>query len=117
VLPAVLAIAAAVADSAGSDGLALYALLAAVPFAAVAALSSFGDYLDAREEAVRGLQSLLWGLAVALLVLSCAVRSQSAGVAPLADSALFGCLGVFGLKAAIAAAAHALRLALRPAKP
>jgi hypothetical protein len=116
-LPAVLAVAAAVADSWGGHEVALYALLAAVPFAAVAALTSFGDLLEAREDAVLALQSLLWAVAVVLLVLSCAIRSQSLGVPPLADSALVACLGVFGLKAAVAVAPLVRRLALRPAKP
>ena len=117
VLPAVLAVAAASADSTGAHGVALYALLAAVPFAAVSALASFGDYLDARDDAFVALQSLLWGLAVTLLVLSCASRSQAIGVPPLAESALFGCLGVFATKVAPALAGQARRLALRPAKP
>ena len=116
-LPALLAVAAAVADSTGEHGLAEYALLAAVPLAAVSALTSFGDYLDARDDAVGALQSLLWGLAVALLVASCAIRSQAIGVPPLAESTLFGCLVVFAVKAALALAGQARRLTLRPAKP
>lgn len=116
-LPALLAIAAASADSAGASGVALYALLAAVPLAAVSALTSFGDYLDAREDAVAALQSLLWALAVALLVTSCAIRSQAIGVPQAAESALFGCLGVFAVKAALGLAGYARRLTLRPAKP
>ena len=120
-LPALLAVAAAAADSAGAHGVALYALLGAVPFAAVSALTSFGDYLDAREDAVAALQSLLWAIAVALLVGSCAIRSQAIGVPPLAESTVFGCLGVFAVKAALVLAKHAWRLAPRlaprPAKP
>jgi hypothetical protein len=116
-LPAVLAVAAAGADSWGAHTLALYLLLAAVPFAAVAALSSFGDVLDARHDAVLALQSLLWGVALVLLVLSCAIRSQSLGVPPVADSALVACLGVFAVKAVVAVAPFLRRLALRPAKP
>jgi hypothetical protein len=117
VLPALLAVVAALSDSAGVHGLAEYALLAAVPFAAVAALTSFGDYLDTRDDAVAALQSLLWGLAVVLLVGSCAIRSQAIGVPPLAESTLFGCLIVFGVKAALSLAGQARRLSLRPAKP
>jgi hypothetical protein len=116
-LPALLAVLAAIADSAGAHTLGFYALLAAVPFASVAALVSFGDSLDARGDAVSSLQALLWGLAVFLLVLACAVRSQSLGVPPLAGSALIACLGVFAIKAIVAAAPHVRRLALRPAKP
>ena len=116
-LPAVLALVAAVADSTGAHTLGFYALLAAVPFASVAALAAFGDSLDSRGDALSSLQTLLWGLAVFLLVLACAVRSQSLGVPPLASSALVACLGVFTLKAVVAAAPYARRLALRPAKP
>jgi hypothetical protein len=118
-LPAVLVLLAAVADSHNAHALALDALLGAVPFAAVAALASFGDYLDTRDDAVVALQSLLWGVAVALLVLSCAMRSASIhGVPPLAVSSLVACLGVFAIKTVLAMAPYASRLAeLRPAKP
>ena len=93
------------------------ALLAAVPFAAVAALLSFGEYLEAREDAVIGLQALLWGAATTLLVVSCAARSPEAAthtLPPLGRSALVGCLAVFALKATVAAVQHGRRLVLRP---
>lgn len=118
-LPALLALAAAFADGRGAHGLAFDALLAAVPFTAVAALVSFGAYLERRDDSVAGLQALLWGLALCLVVLSCAVRSPAteAGVVPpLGASALVACLAVFVLKLFVAAAPYA-RLALRPAKP
>jgi hypothetical protein len=110
---------AAVADSYNAHALALDALLGAVPFAAVAALASFGEYLDTRDDAVVALQSLLWGVAVALLVLSCAMRSASIHcVPPLAVSSLVACLGVFAIKTVLAIAPYARRVAeLRPAKP
>jgi hypothetical protein len=119
VLPALLALLAAVADSAGAHALALDTLLAAVPLAAVAALAAFGEHLDRREDAVVSLQALLWAIAVVLLVLSCAVRSSAlhGSVPPLAESALAAALLVFGVKLAVAAAPLARRLALRPAKP
>jgi hypothetical protein len=115
----VLVLLAAVADSYGSHALALDALLGAVPFAAVAALASFGEYLDTRDDAVIALQSLLWGVAVVLLVLSCAMRSTSInGVPPLAISSLVACLVVFAIKTVLAIVPYALRLTdLRPAKP
>jgi len=54
---------------------------------------------------------------VVLLVLSCAVRASAVTVPPLAESALVTALGVFCVKAVVAAAPFARRLALRPAKP
>ena len=119
-LPAVLAVAAAIADARGAHGLAFDALLAAVPFAAVSALVAFGEYLEAREDAVGGLQALLWTLATTLLVLSCAARSpatQTHTLPPLGASALAACLAVFGLKLCVAAAPFVRRLAVTPAKP
>lgn len=118
-LPATLVAIAALADSAGAHGIALNVLLLAVPFAAVAALLAFGAYLDSESNSVAALQALLWAATVALLVLSCAVRRHALdGVPPLAVTALLMCLGIFAIKAAIAAAPYARRLAdLRPAKP
>ena len=118
-LPAVLVALAAVADAHRAHGLALDALLAAVPFAAVSAIAAFGGYLDRRDDAVVALQALLWLFAVVLLVLSCEVRSNAIhGVPPLAVSSLVACLGIFVIKATVAAAPYLRRLAaLRPAKP
>lgn len=119
-LPALLAAVAAVADGRGAHGFAFDVLLLAVPFAAVAALAAFAAYLDAREDAVTALQAVLWGLALGLLVLSCAARSpatQTHALPPLGWSALVGCLGVFAVKAVVACAPYVRRLALRPAKP
>ena len=119
VLPGLLVAAAALADSRGAHGLALDALLAAVPFAAVAAIAAFGGYLDRRDDAVGALQALLWAIALVLLVISCEARSNALrGVPPLAVSSLVACLGTFAIMAGVAVAPYARRLAaLRPAKP
>jgi hypothetical protein len=64
---------------------------------------------------VLGLQTLLWGFVVVLLVLSCAARSpatQTDTLPPLGWSALVARLGVFGLKACVFAAPLVRRLAL-----
>jgi len=119
VLPVVLVAVAAVADGRGAHHAAFDALLAAVPFTAVAALAAFDRWLASRDVPLRGLQAVLWALALALVVLSCASRSTAARthpLPPLAASSLAACLAVFALKALVALAPHA-RLALRPAKP
>jgi hypothetical protein len=118
-LPVLLAVMAAVADSRGAHGLAFDALVGAVPFTGVAALEAFGSYLDNRRRTFGGLQALLWLLALTTLVLSCAVRSPAThlhSVPPLGTSALSALLAVYVLKALLALAPYA-RLALRPAKP
>src|SRR3954463_14983799 len=56
-VPVGLVIAAAAADGAGAHGLAFYALLLAVPAAAVAALEAFGRVLDGAGE---HLHAALW---------------------------------------------------------
>ncbi|HZP72333.1 MAG TPA: hypothetical protein VFA97_03045 [Gaiellaceae bacterium] len=118
--PALLTILAAYADGRGSHGLAFDALLGAIPFAAVAALTTFGTYLDVREP-LAALQASLWTAALVLLVLSCAARSTAAEthtLPALGSSALAACLGVFAVKAIVAAVPQLRRLALlRPAKP
>jgi hypothetical protein len=106
------------ADSFGDHGLARNALLFALPFAAVAALVAFGGFLDSRER-FSGVQALCSGVIVALLVLSCAVRSSAVhGVPPLAASSLLAVVGLFALKGALAAIPHWRRLGgLSPIKP
>jgi hypothetical protein len=118
-LPALLVLLAAFADARGAHGLAFDALLAAVPFTAVAALVSFGAHLERRDVPASGIHALLWALALTLVVVSCAARSPEVAtgvVPPLGASALVACIAVFALKALLAAAPYA-RLALRPAKP
>jgi hypothetical protein len=118
VLPALLVAVAVIADSTGDHGLARNALLFALPFAAVAALVRFGGFLDSRER-FSGIQALCSGAIVALLVLSCAVRSSAVqGVPPLAVSSLMAVVGLFALKGALSAAPQVRRLgSLSPAKP
>jgi hypothetical protein len=117
-LPALFVAFAVIAELDGADGLARNALLAALPFASVAALVAFGGYIDSRER-FDGLQSLCSGLIVVLLVLSCAVRSSAAhGVPAAAVSSLIGVVSLFALKGALSAAPYWRRLgSLSPAKP
>jgi hypothetical protein len=102
-LPVGLVIAAAAADGAGVHALAFYALLLAVPAAAVAALEAFGRVLDGADEQVH---ALLWAVVLALVVVGAAVRAPAVtqGVVPaLGRSALLACLAVFCVQAAVAA--------------
>jgi hypothetical protein len=115
VLPAALVVLAAYADARGAHGLAFDALLAAIPFAAVASLVGFGSYIEKRDDAVTGLQALLSACAVAFLVLSCAARSpatQAHSLPPLGRSALLGCLAVLFLQGIVAVVPFMRRLAL-----
>ena len=114
----VLVAVAVISDSAGDHGLARNALLFALPFAAVGALVRFGGFLDSRER-FSGLQALCSGAIVALLVLSCAVRSNAMeGAPPLAVSSLMAVIALFALKALLAVAPHRRRLgSFSPAKP
>lgn len=113
-----LVVAAVIADSQGAHGAARDALLAALPFAAVAGLVTFGDFIESRDPEV-GLQALCSGGIVCLLVLSCAIRSGADhGTPPLAFSSLVGALALLALKLGIAAAPRLRRLgSLSPAKP
>ncbi len=99
-----LVLAAASADAAGAHGLAFYALLAAVPAAAAAALASFGRMLDRGDDEVIVLQALLWGLVLVLLVVGCAARSPAlaAGTVPaLGSSTLVAVLAIVCVKAVL----------------
>src|SRR5215472_8605988 len=117
-LPVLLVTIAVIADSAGDHGLARNTLLLALPFAAVAALVRFGGFLDSRER-FSGIQALCSAVIVALLVLSCAVRSSAVhGVPPLAVSSLVAVAALFALKGALSVMPHWRRLgSLSPAKP
>ena len=109
VVPIGLVIAAAAADGAGAHGLAFYALLLAVPVAAIAAFEAFGNVLDGANE---HLHALLWTVVLVLLVAGAAARSPAVAegsVPTLGRAALLACLGVFCVQAAIAAAAELRR--------
>jgi hypothetical protein len=103
-----LTLGAALADSGGAHHAAFYLLLGAVPAAAVAALASLGDLVDAgfplRVSQV--VQTLLSLLVTVLVVVTTAARSTSllSGHVPqVAVSALIGCLVLYGLQAIVAA--------------
>jgi hypothetical protein len=98
-IPVALVIAAAAADGAGAHGVAFYALLAAVPAAAVAALDAYGDSL---EDERNRLHALLWGIVLVLTVTGAAVRAPvlAEGTVPaLARSAVVACLAIFCVQA------------------
>jgi hypothetical protein len=98
-----LVLAAALLDVNGQHALAFYALLAAVPAMAAAALTSFGTLVEHRAAAgsdgVLHAQPALWGVGLALVVLSAAARGASPEtVPPLGVSALAASLAVLCLK-------------------
>ena len=104
-----LVLAAALADAAGRYELAYYALVAAVPVAAVAALFGLGEILDgtAAEPLDRG-TAMLSALALPLLLLAAAIRAPLVGDGPpptLGVTALVGCLILFALQTVLAGAA------------
>ena len=103
-----LVVGGAFADRAGDHRLAFYALLAAVPAGAIAALERVTERV---ERTVPLTQPLLWGAVLVLVVLGAAARSPvvvQGSVPTAARSALLACLAVFCLLAA-----EALRLELR----
>jgi hypothetical protein len=106
--PAALVVTAALADAAGRSDLAFYALLAAVPVIAVAALASYGEVVaeDGPTPAPVSLQALLWGAGLVLVTASAAVRAPAFdAVAPGAGgTTLTACLAVLGIQGAVAVA-------------
>ena len=91
-LPLALATASLAAGSAGLGGLALWLGLAAIPAAAAAAFVAISDALEGRPARICAVTN---SLALAFIVLECAVRSNAvAGTAapPLATWALFAAL-------------------------
>jgi hypothetical protein len=100
VLAALVILCVALADAGGDHRLAFWALVAAIPPLAVAAMDAFGDYL----EGASGLRALAWAVALALAVASSAVRGQVPGeesVPTVAVSALFACLALVWAQAAV----------------
>lgn len=98
-IPVGLVVAAAAADGVRAHELAFYALLLAVPAAAVVALDTFGELLDGAQN---HLHALLWTVVLALIVAGAAVRAPAiteGAVPTLARSSLLACLAIFCVQA------------------
>ena len=93
VLAAFVVLGVVLADATGDHRFAFYVLVAAIPPLAIAAMDSFGEYL----EGASGLRALTWAVALALAVAGSAVRGQVPGessVPAVAVSTLFACLAL-----------------------
>ena len=108
-LPVLLVLAAALADTATQHGLAVYLLLAAIPAVSVTALSTFGDLLDEglarRRLSPLAIQTVLWALALALIVAAAAARPIAFGdgeVTAFGHSALVATLTVLCIESLVA---------------
>jgi hypothetical protein len=96
--PIGLVLIAGLADAAGAHSLAFYALVIAVPAAAVAALAALDAALDHADGARFIARAWLQGVVLALILTSAAVRAPAHGggsVPRLAVTALVACLAVF----------------------
>jgi hypothetical protein len=114
----VLVALAAAADADGAHGLAGTVALAAVPLAAVDAIGVCGHRLD-RSEGGSTLRAVVSSLLVALLVLSCALRSSAVqGVPPAAVSSLLAALALVAFEGLLALTRYLRRAGgFWPAKP
>jgi hypothetical protein len=111
-LAALLVLGVVLADAGGDHRAAFYLLVAAIPPLAIAAMDSFGDYLEGGS----GFRSLAWAVALALAVASSAVRGQVPGetsVPAVAVSALFACLALVWAQAFVDVGKLALARAAR----
>ena len=119
-LTVALVLAAALADAAGTHALAYYALVAAVPLAAVAALYALGAILDgsAAEPVDRAL-AVLSALVLPFVLLGAAVRAPLLVDGPppaIGITCVVVCLILFAVQALLAATVavpRGLRAALR----
>src|SRR5438128_61728 len=112
VLAALLVLGVVLADASGDHRAAFYLLVGAIPPLAIAAMDSFGDYLEGGS----GFRSLAWAVALALAVASSAVRGQVPGetsVPAVAVSALFACLALVWAQAVVDVGKLALARAAR----
>jgi hypothetical protein len=123
-----LVVGAALADAAGSHALAYYALVAAVPVAAVAALCAVGAVLDGSAAGVLDRRlAVLSAAAAPLVLLGAASRAplvEGASPPVLGIAAVVCCLALFAVQALLTAASaqsrplRALRAAAsRPPSP
>ena len=100
-----LVLAAALADAAGAHGLAFYALLLAIPAAALVALSALAEVIDGDGDGLARLEAVLATVGLTLVVLGAATRSGALGdeaVPPLGAVALVACLLALGLQTVFA---------------
>ena len=108
-----LVLVGAVADAAGEHALAYYALVAAVPTVALAALSALGDVLDGT--AALGADragAVLTALALPFVLLATAVRAPLIAEGPppaIGVTAVVVALGLFAVQALVAVTASAPR--------
>jgi hypothetical protein len=104
-----LVLGAVVADGADLHRIGYYALVVAVPVAAVAALSAFGAILDgSAAEPLDRLATSLYALALPLLLLAAAARAPLVGDGPppqIGVTALVACLVLLLVQAALAGVA------------
>ena len=112
-----LVLGAALADAAGRHSLAYYALVAAVPVVALAALSGLGNVLDGTAAAPhdRGI-AVLSAIALPFVLLGTAVRAPllTEGPPPVVGiTAVVAALAIFAVQALVAATAVAPRERLR----
>jgi hypothetical protein len=114
-LPALLAVVAASSDLAGAHGLALVALLGAIPAAFVLVLDCYGDALAGRCGNAR---PVVAAAALALLVLSATLRSPAVvgGVPRVAVSAVALCVLLYAANALVAARPTRVRVAASRAR-
>jgi hypothetical protein len=115
----VLVLGAALADAGGRHSLAYWALVAAVPVVALAALSGLGDVLDGSAAAPhdRGIAALS-AVALPFVLLATAVRAPVLADGPppvVGVTAVVAALGIFAAQALVAASAAAPRDRLRAA--
>ena len=106
-----LVLGAALADAAGRHSLAYYALVAAVPVVALAALSGLGDILDgsATQPHDRGIAALS-AVALPFVLLGTAVRAPLLEEGPppvIGITAVVAALAIFAVKALVVARAAA----------
>ena len=108
-----LVLGAALADAAGQHAAAYYALVAAVPVVALAALHGLGDVLDGSAAGPhdRGI-ALLSGAALPFVLLGTAVRApllESGPPPAIGITAVVAALAIFAVQALVAASAVAPR--------
>jgi hypothetical protein len=107
-LPVALVLAAAVADGTPLRVAAPYLLVAAVPAAAVAALTVFGELVElpgGTSVAAARAQALLGALGLVAVVVAASARTNAVdgeGLPPLAASAVVACLAAFALQTLVA---------------